>query len=353
MRAMRSFLLFLFSLFLGVSTQAQWWEVQTSGIDTNLRGISAAYTPAAKGVLVPVVWASGSNGVILKSLDEGKTWQRLHVNGGDALDFRGIVAFEGNTAYVMSSGEGDKSRIYKTTDGGATWKLQLIDQHKEFFLDAIACLSEKQCFVLGDPIGGKFLVLNTADGERWSLLNSFEMPAALRGEGAFAASNSCMLVSGEEIFFVTGGPAARVFHSKNLGRVWWTSQTPIVHTSASSGIFSLAHFPGDKSSTVVVVGGDYQDPKQASRVAAFSRDGGKTWKLSKQQPGGFRSAVALLGSDTFVAVGPNGEEFSDDHGVHWKQTDTLNLNALTILDAQHAWAVGPNGTIARLDRQPN
>ena len=46
---------------------------------------------------VPVVWASGSNGVILKSLDRGKTWQRLHVAGGDALDFRGIVAFNART----------------------------------------------------------------------------------------------------------------------------------------------------------------------------------------------------------------------------------------------------------------
>ena len=74
-RAMRPFLPFLFSLFFGVSVQAQWWKVQTSGLDTNLRGVSAAYTPGEKGVPVPVVWASGSNGVILRSLDEGKTWK--------------------------------------------------------------------------------------------------------------------------------------------------------------------------------------------------------------------------------------------------------------------------------------
>ena len=41
--------------------------------------------PDAKGVPVPVVWVSGSNGVILKSLDEGKTWTNAH-NVADAPD---------------------------------------------------------------------------------------------------------------------------------------------------------------------------------------------------------------------------------------------------------------------------
>jgi photosystem II stability/assembly factor-like uncharacterized protein len=59
---------------------------------------------------MPAVWASGSNGVILRSTDLGKTWKRLHVAGGDTLDFRGIVAFNATTAYLMSSGEGQKSR---------------------------------------------------------------------------------------------------------------------------------------------------------------------------------------------------------------------------------------------------
>lgn len=337
--------LLLFLLF-NPPAEAQWWKVQTTGLDTNLRGVSAASASDSKGAPVPVVWASGSNGVILRSLDEGKTWKRLHVAGGDALDFRGIVAFNAATAYVMSSGEGEKSRIYKTTDGGETWNLQYTDKRKKFFLDSIACLSETHCFTLGDPLDGKFLLLTTTDGEHWNPLLSLTMPAALPGEGAFAASNSCLLVSGEEIFFVTGGSHARVFYSKTSGRIWRAVQTPIVHANASSGIFSLARPRGGKTPAEVVVGGDYQDPKRASGVAAFSTDVGKTWKLSRRQPGGYRSAVAALDDRTFVTVGPNGEEISEDGGVHWKQTDSLNLNALAILDGQHAWAVGPHGTIA-------
>src|SRR5438445_3030798 len=281
MHAMRVPLSFLLSLLSCASAQAQWWKLQTSGIDTNLRGVSVAEMPDAKGVPGPVVWASGSNGVILKSVDEGKTWKRLPVNGGDALDFRGIVVFSEKVAYLMSSGEGEKSRIYKTTDGGETWTLQYTDKRKEFFLDSIACLSETHCFALSDPIDGKFLLLNTTDGQHWNPLSSINMPAALPREGAFAASNTCLALSGADIFFGTGGPAARVFHSSDSGRTWSVAETPIAHGNASSGIFSIAL--ADKK-TIVVAGGDYLDPKRASGVAAYSLDEGKTWQLSTQPP---------------------------------------------------------------------
>ena len=108
-----------------------WWTVQTSGIDTNLRGVSIAIFTDPHPDPTPVVWASGSNGVILRSKDVGKTWQRLHVQGGETLDFRSIQAIDARKAYVMSIGDAGNSRIYKTTDGGATWKLQYADKRTQ------------------------------------------------------------------------------------------------------------------------------------------------------------------------------------------------------------------------------
>lgn len=342
----KCFSLFVASLFLVVSTPAEtWWKVQTSGIDTNLRAVSAAYTPDAKGVPVPVVWASGSNGVILKSLDEGKTWQRLYVKDGDALDFRGIVAFNASTAYLMSIGEGEKSRIYKTTDGGENWNLQYSDNRKEFFLDTIVCRSDKECFALGDPINSKFLLLNTTDGEHWNPLPTDSMPPALGSEGAFAASNSCLILSGDkEIFFATGGPAARVFHSTDGGLNWTVARTPVLQGNPSSGVFSLSF---DADNHLIALGGDYKEPDNPDRASAYSMDSGLTWQLAARQPGGFRSAVAHIDDGRWVAVGPSGEDITSDHGAHWKHTDSLNLNAVVILDVTNGWAVGAHGTIAR------
>jgi len=338
----------LLSFLFGVPAEAQRWKVQTSGMDTSLRGVSAVYAPdpKASNARAPIVWVSGSNGVVLKSLDEGKTWERLHVGDGDTLDFRGIVAFDGSTAYVMSSGDGDKSRIYKTSNGGESWNLQFTDTRREFFLDSIACLSEKECFALGDPIDRKFLLLKTSDGEHWNRLPTDNMPAALPSEGAFAASNTCIALSGnKEIFFGTGGPAARIFHSDDGGLTWTVTRTPLVQGNPSSGIFSLRT---DQHDRVLVAGGDYKDPNFAERLAASSLDGGKTWQLAVRQPGGFRSSLAQVGNGDWVAVGPSGEDVSKDYGAHWKHTDSLNLSSIAILDEQHGWAVGPNGTIAKL-----
>src|SRR5260370_8476759 len=70
MHAMRLLMTIALSLSFGASVEAQWWRVQTSGTDTNLRGVTVAEMADPKAVPVPVPYASGSNGMILKSIDE-------------------------------------------------------------------------------------------------------------------------------------------------------------------------------------------------------------------------------------------------------------------------------------------
>src|SRR5262249_7606995 len=163
---------------------AQNWELAASGTDSNLRAVSVA----GNGHGSAAVWVSGSKGAVMVSSDQGKRWKKLTVSsgenlGGEILDFRGVVAFSESTAYVMSSGEVAKSRIYKTTDGGATWKLEYTNDRKEFFLDAIQCRSERDCYALGDPMDGRFVLLRTRDGEHWERLIA-EGLQALPQEGA-------------------------------------------------------------------------------------------------------------------------------------------------------------------------
>jgi photosystem II stability/assembly factor-like uncharacterized protein len=329
-----------------------WWTIQTSGLDTNLRGISVKSNGVSERrpsnfQSQYVIWASGSNGVVLRSINNGKTWKQLNVATGGDLDFRDIEAFDADTAYVMSSGDGAKSRIYKTTDGGQNWKLQYSDKRPGFFLDSLACDSKTHCLALSDPVDGKFLVLSTDDGEHWKELPRDKMPIALPKEGAFAASGTAIAIcdQGNVYFGTGGGAAARVFHSADLGRSWTAVDTPIASGNPSSGIFSVAC--GDF--LVVAVGGDYKEPSSADHVAAYSKDSGATWHLAEQQPGGYRSAVTEIGYGDFAAVGPNGTDVSHGNGgesMHWQPTDHLNLNAASF-DSQEGWAVGPKGTIAR------
>jgi len=116
--------------------------------------------------------------------------------GGADLDFRDIEAFGASTAYLMSSGDGEKSRIYKTTDQGKSWTLQYTDKRAGFFLDSLACDSPTHCFALSDPVDGKFLILATTDGQHWNEPPRDKMPAALATEGAFAASGTSITLCG-------------------------------------------------------------------------------------------------------------------------------------------------------------
>ncbi len=316
------------------------WSVQTTGVDSNLRGVSVV-APVAGGKAT-TIWASGSNGVILRSTDSGKTWKRLHVTNADSSDFRGVQAFDGNIAYVMASGEGGKSGIFKTVDGGENWTKQYSDERKDFFLDGIACITSSECFALSDPMDGKFVIIHTTDGSHWNEIVPVSMPPALPKEGAFAASNTCLLVNGErELYFATGGPAARVFHSSDQGKSWTVVETPIIHGKAPQGIFSLAL----NGNILVVVGGDYQSPQQTEGIAAYSLDQGKSWKIAADGPKGYRSAVVVSPSE-FLAAGPTGAEISED-GIVWIPAGSVNLNAIISVNGE-TWGAGPKGSVWRL-----
>jgi photosystem II stability/assembly factor-like uncharacterized protein len=326
---------FLFSVLLLFAAPDSWWSSHPAGVDANLRGLAVV---VHRGSMI--VWATGSKGTIVRSTDGGNTWEPLRISGAEALDFRAVQTFDGKTVYVMSSGDAGASRIYKSTDSGANWEIQFTDKRKGFFLDALLCSDDKHCYALSDPVEGKFLLIATADGAHWKELPRDHMPVALPQEGAFAASNSSLLLYGKsELYFATGGPKARVFHSADLGETWTVGETPVLSGKASQGIFSIVR----AGETVVVVGGDYEKPASGERTAAFSSDGGKTWHPAEAMPSGYRSSVDTFDAG-FVTVGLNGAETSRD-GSHWVHIDSPGLNAVTFISGE-GWAVGPKGMAA-------
>lgn len=188
------------------------------------------------------------------------------------------------------------------------------------------------------------MLLHSGDGARWEQRKADRMPPALPQEGAFAASNSCLFVDATGVYFVTGGKTARMFHSADSGATWSVNELPLASGNDSSGAFSIAVSGRD----IVVTGGDYKSAGESAGSAAYSRDGGATWQPAARPPGGFRSAVAAYGG-SFIAVGSNGSDSSDDHGRNWKRVDQGNWNAVTA-GKSGTWAVGTKGTVARFAR---
>ena len=324
-------------LALAISAHAAQWDLENSGTQASLRGI--------QNVGQGVAWASGANGVVLRSEDFGYLWQQCAIPPDAAkLDFRGIRAWDANHAIVMSSGPGPASRLYETTDGCAHWRLLYTNLETAGFWDAIAFEDQRHGILLGDPVNGRFVILRTSDGgRRWSRDDS---PALSAGpeEGAFAASNSALTINPDgSIYFAASGPdGARIFSLANKSGEWKSSKMPFSHRSNSAGIFSVS-FRDPRHG--VAVGGDYKRPDQRDDTAAWTSDGGSTWSVSSGLPAGYRSAVAWDPKlRAWIAVGPNGCDISYDDGNTWKHFDHAGWNALSL-----PWAVGPDGRIATLD----
>ena len=332
---MKIFIFITLTFTLVISIEAQWIK---QNIDTkaSLRGLSV--------VSENVVWASGTDGTFLRTIDGGKNWTVGQVPGAEKLDFRDIEAFDENTAYVLSIGDGETSRIYKTTDGGKGWKVQFQNKNPKVFLDAFAFWDSTHAIAMGDPLDGKFFLLETTDGETWKPLENLQMPNAKEGEAAFAASGTCLITQGENnAFLVSGGNAARVFKSENRGKNWSVYDTPIVKGTAGSGIFSMMMRDESNGS---IVGGNYEKADEINNNLAFTKDGGKSWNLVKGL-NGYRSGAAFVDSKMFIAVGASGSDLSKDGGKTWMNLDKVNYNSVQAHGKKSIWAVGANGLVVK------
>jgi photosystem II stability/assembly factor-like uncharacterized protein len=315
------------------------WTEQPSGVSARFRGISSASDR--------VVWASGSNGTILRTADGGATWQRLTVPDADKLDFRDIDAVSDDTAYALSIGNGEASRIYKTSDAGKTWTLQFTNTDPKAFFDAMAFWDAERGIAFSDSVDGQLVILRTDNGGgAWTRVPAAGLPPALNNEGAFAASGTNVAVYGRDHVWI-GTSVSRVLRSSDGGRTWSAAATPLA-TGSAAGIFSIA-FRDDKHG--IVVGGDYSKEAEAVDNAAVTDDGGVTWKLVKGLSG-FRSVVTYLPgeSSTAIAVGPGGADQSTDDGKTWTPvTGAAGLHTLAVAKrGRVGWGAGEKGRILRL-----
>jgi len=296
-----------------------------------------------------VAWASGSNGTILKTIDSGNTWNRCTAPNDMALDFRGIFAFNSDTCVVINAGS--PAYIFKTCDGGLTWKTTFKDTTPDIFLNSLTFWNHKKGIIVGDPIDESFIVLITKNsGNSWEKIPAENIPAALKGEIQFAASNTCVSapVNGYA-WFCTGGPAARTFKTNNWGRTWSVYTTPIHKGTQSKGIFSIAFYDSLKG---WICGGDFLEPDYDKATVAITNDGGKTWHEPDIFPAGFCSAVAYVpGSKgkTLISVGLNGINISRDSGISWNMISPDGFHTVSFAPGSAVgWAAGSEGRIVKI-----
>jgi len=313
------------------------WQAQDSGVTVELRGLSV--------VNEKVAWASGAKGTVIRTVD-GEHWDAVPVPDAAAIDLRDIHAVDASTALAMGAGSGAASRIYRTTDGGASWRLVVTNTVAQGFWDAMAFWDARRGVLFGDPVDGKFQVYLTDDGGASWRASPAKGLEALAGEGAFAASGTCLTVAGKNDAWIVSGSAAqaRAFHSQDGGASWQAAVLPIPAGAASRGAFSVAFMD---SRTGMAAGGDYREPALATTNGARTSDGGATWQAASILPAGFMSVLATVpgAPSTLVAAGLAGSGYSPDGGLTWRVLGATPVNTVGFASGRHGWAVGPKGLV--------
>jgi photosystem II stability/assembly factor-like uncharacterized protein len=313
---------------------------QHSGTTNRLQAISP--------VNARVAWASGTGGTFTRTTDGGQTWHAGVVPGAETLEFRDVEGVSARIAYLLSAGTGTDARIYKTEDAGRTWQLQFKNRDPAAFFDCFAFWNPDRALVMVDPVEGRFPIRRTLNGRFWQDIGD-RLPPALEGEFAFAASGTCVATQGQQnAWLATGGAEeARILATTDGGNTWQAYETPIIHGTPNTGIFTVA-FRNARHG--ILAGGDVAVFDARTKNVAVTADGGKTWELAKPAP--FPSAVYGLsyvpGGDgrTVVITGPGGAAWSLDEGESWTRLRGVrNFWAVAFADRGHGWLVGTEGRI--------
>ena len=205
------------------------WAPQRSPSAERLRAIAA--------VSEKVAWASGNHGTVLKTTDGGAVWAAVGIPDAASLDFRDVEAFDDRTAFVLSIGEGERSRIYKTTDGGRTWR-------KVLYVDERTGAAD----VAVDPQRPNRVFASTWQFRRWPWS------------------------------FTSGGPGSGLWSSVDRGETWKRLQPEDGLPEGELGRIGIAIARSNPDVVYALV--------EAGKSALLrSDDGGRTFKTVNREPG--------------------------------------------------------------------
>lgn len=325
-------------IFLASKLEAQIPRIQIleTGKKISIRGLSV--------VDDKIIWASGNNGSVARSIDGGKSWNWINVVGYTQRDFRDIEAFDENTALIM--GVAEPAIILKTTDGGKSWQKVFEDSTIGMFLDAMDFRDDSNGVVIGDPIGKTVFMATTHNqGVSWQTTTQLglfhNIPLAKEGEAFFASSGTNVKLVGNHPLYVSGGKQARIFFGTEARNI------PILQGKESTGANSVAMYNPKKG---MIVGGDFsKDTISTQNAVSFSITNRIRFTTPNRPPHGYRSCVIYLDAKNLLTCGTSGIDISHDSGNNWQLISKESFHVCQkAKKGTSVFLAGSNGRIAKL-----
>lgn len=189
-------------------SQTPWTYFEcSSGVSSNLTGASTLSYIYPTHVLV-----CGTGGVVLKSTNNGVSWQNMSGGGLPAnIDLKCISYISYDTA-VTAGNTGSATFIYRTINGGLNWT-QVFSQSNGS-INAIVFKNSQLGFALGNPVAGRWSLWKTTNkGLSWDSTGLF-----IPQNGSETGYPNCLALRHNYIFFGTNN--SRIYRSSNTGLNW-------------------------------------------------------------------------------------------------------------------------------------
>ncbi len=265
------------------------------------------------------------NGV-WKSMDAGRTWQHVGLEDTEHIGTMWIDPTNPDVVVVAALGKtfskDDQRGVFKTVDGGETWKKVLAGTDEIGAIDVVfdatntnvgyAALWHHYCppgntadLINGSSGGAIFKT--TDNGGTWTKLASPGLP-----EGELSRIGLATAEGGKRVYAVIAGGrgegASGFYRSDDAGATWSKSTTDVRVTG--SGYFSRVFVDPKDANTVYV----------AQTSLYRSVDGGKTFISFKGAPGGDDNHalwIDPMDSTRMIMASDQGATISQDKGATW------------------------------------
>lgn len=258
----------------------------------------------------------------------------------DTLNVRSL-AVVGDDIFTLSIG--NPALLHKN------FELVYAEHHPNVFYDSMHFWDTRDGIAMGDPTDNCLSILITRDGgNHWRKIPCDQLPVAIDGEAAFAASDTNIKTLGDAVWIASGGRASRILYSSDRGLSWKVFNTPIIQGTSTTGIYSLDFYNSENG---FAIGGDYTQPKSNFNNAIRTSDGGVTWKvIGNIDSPGYRSCVQYVpksNAQGLVAMGFEGIDYSSNGGQSWTSFSKEGFYTFRFLNDTVAFAAG-KGRISRL-----